>query len=95
MDSQSACGKFCSPTVTLRTAETIILTSEVRRHLHLLPLCREMKLKQVKSKDKNELAMILAKELLCKKKKVILKPDADFYCLHHDSVFLPLVLCTW
>lgn len=79
----------------LSTAETIILTyfkkgytKAVKKDLHLLPLSREMKLKQVKAKDKNELMMLLAKELLCRK-KVNLKPEADFYCLHHDSVSLP------
>ena len=58
--------------VPLSTAETIILTyfkkgytKEVKKDLHLLPLSREMKLKQVKAKDENELIMmLLAKELL-------------------------------
>ena len=79
----------------LSTAETIILTyfkkrytKEVKKDLHLLPLSREMKLKQVKAKDKKELIMLLAKELL-RRKKVTLKPEADFYCLHRDSVSLP------
>ena len=78
----------------LSTAETIILTyfkkgytKEVKKDLHLLPLSRETKLKQVKAKDK-ELIVLLAKELLCRK-KVTLKPEADFYCLHRDSVSLP------
>ena len=47
-------------------------------------MCREMKIKHFKGKDKSELIMILAKEQLLKK-RVVLK-DADFYCLHRDSI---------
>ena len=76
----------------LTTAETIILayfrkgyTKEVKKDMHLMPLCREFKLKNIKSKEKNELIMVLAKELLARK-KITLAKDADFYCLHRDSV---------
>lgn len=44
-----------------------------------------MKIKHFKGKDKSELIMILAKELLLKK-RVVLKDDANFYCLHRDSI---------
>lgn len=44
-----------------------------------------MKIKHFKAKDKAELIMILAKELI-RKKRVVFKEDADFYCLHRDSV---------
>ena len=79
-------------TVPLSTAETILLaffkkryTKEIKKEEHLNPLCREMKIKNFKAKDKAELIIILAKELLLKK-RVVLKKDADFYCLHKESI---------
>jgi len=79
-------------TVPLSTAETILLaffkkgyTKEIKKEEHLNPLCRELKIRHFKAKDKSELIMILAKELLFKK-RVVLKEDADFYCLHRDSI---------
>ena len=76
----------------LTTAETIILaffnkgyTKEVKKDLHIAPMCRELKIKNIKSKDKGELMVLLAKELLIKK-RVTLKEGADFYCLHRDSI---------
>lgn len=76
----------------LTTAETIILayfnkgyTKEVKKDLHIVPMCRELKIKNIKSKDKGELMVLLATELLVKK-RVTLKDDADFYCLHRESV---------
>ena len=44
-----------------------------------------MKMKHFKGKDKSELIMILAKELLLRE-HVVLKDDADFYCLQRDSI---------
>ena len=80
--------------IPLTTAETIILayfkkgyTKEVKKDLHLLPLGRDLKVKNLKSKDKTELMMVLSKELLLKK-RVTLKDNADFYCLHRDSVIV-------
>ncbi|CAB3978003.1 uncharacterized transposon-derived [Paramuricea clavata] len=80
--------------IPLTTAETIILayfkkgyTKEVKKDLHLLPLGRDLKVKNLTSKDKTELMMVLSKELLLKK-LVTLKDDADFYCLHRDSVIV-------
>ena len=76
----------------LSTAETIVLvyfkkgyTKEVKKDLHLLPACREFKMKNIKSRDKNDLIILLAKELLLNK-RVILKDDADFYCLHRQNI---------
>ena len=70
------------------TAETITLqyfnkgyTKELKKNAHLLPACRQLKLKNIRSKDKAELTMLLAKELLLRK-HVILAEHADFYCLH-------------
>ena len=83
--------------VPLTTAETIVLayfnkgyTKEVKKDLHLMPACREFKMKNIKSKDKSELMMLLAKELLLSK-HIILKDDADFYCLHRQSVVVKKV----
>ena len=80
--------------VPLLTAETIILvyfgkgyTKEVKKDKHLIPLCREFQLKNIKSKEKNDLIMLLAKQLLTRK-KVTLEKNADFYCLHRDSVIV-------
>lgn len=80
--------------VPLSTAETIILvyfgkgyTKEVKKDKHLIPLCREFQLKNIKSKEKNDLIMLLAKQLLTRK-KVTLEKNADFYCLHRDSVIV-------
>ena len=42
-------------------------------------------MKNIKSRDKNDLIILLAKELLLNK-RVILKDDADFYCLHRQSI---------
>ena len=79
-------------TVPLTTAETVLLayfkkgyTKEIKKEEHLNPLCREMKIKHFKGKDKSELIMTLAKELLLRK-RVVLKDDADFYYLHKDSI---------
>lgn len=79
-------------TIPLSTAETIVLTyfnkgytKELKKDLHLLPACRKLSIKNIKSKDKAELTMLLAKELLVKK-IVTLKEDADFYCLSRQSV---------
>ena len=44
-----------------------------------------MKVKHFKGKDKSELIMILAKELLLTE-HVVLKDDADCYCLQKDSI---------
>ena len=78
----------------LTTAETIILvyfkkgyTKEVKKDIHLVPLCRELNIKNIKSKDKADLMTTLGKELLSKK-RVTLADDADFYCLHRDSVIV-------
>lgn len=82
--------------VPLSTAETILLvyfkkryTKEIKRDKHRLPLCRDLKMKHFKSKDKNDLIMAVAKQLLLNE-TVVLKADADFYCLHRDSVTLNL-----
>lgn len=76
--------------------ETILLvyfkkgyTKEIKRDKHLLPLCRELKMKHFKSKGKNDLIMAVAKQLLLNK-AVVLQPDADFYCLHRASITLNL-----
>ena len=80
--------------VPLSTAETIVLkyfskgyTKELKKDIHLLPLCKELSLRKVKGMDKNQLIMILAKELL-KRKKVTLSGDADFYFLHRESIIV-------
>jgi hypothetical protein len=59
----------------LTTAETIILvyfkkgyTKEVKKDIHLIPLCRELNIKNIKSKDKAELMIALGRELLSKKR---------------------------
>ena len=82
--------------VPLTTAETILLvyfkkgyTKEIKRDKHLLPLCRDLKMKHFKSKDKNDLIMAVAKQLLLNK-TVVLQPNADFYCLHRDSITVNL-----
>ena len=78
----------------LTTAETIILayfkkgyTKEVKKDVHLLPVCRELKIKNLKSMDKSEVMIALAKQLLISK-YVTLNNDADFYCLHKNSVIV-------
>ena len=42
-------------------------------------------MKNIKSRDKNDLIILLAKELLLNK-RVILKDDVDFYYLHRQSI---------
>ena len=78
----------------LTTAETIILvyfkkgyTKEVKKDIHLVPLCRELNIKNIKSKYKTELMIALGKELLSKKRST-LADDADFYCLHRAIVIV-------
>ena len=82
--------------VPLSTAETILLvyfkkgyTKEIKRDKHLLPLCRDLKMKHFKSKDKYNLIIAVAKQLLLNK-TVVLQPDAEFYCLYRDSITLNL-----
>ena len=57
--------------VPLSTAETTLLayfpkkgTLEIKREKHLLPLCHDLKLKNFKSKDKTNLIIAVAKQLL-------------------------------
>lgn len=61
-------------------------TPKISRRKNILILCAGgMKVKHFKGKDKRELTMILAKELLLTE-HVVLKDDADFYCLQKDSI---------
>ncbi|XP_020896399.1 uncharacterized protein LOC110235292 isoform X2 [Exaiptasia diaphana] len=78
--------------VPLSTAETILLsyfkkayTKEIKKDVHLVPLCHKLKIKNAKAKDKNDLIIVLAKELLTQQ-IVILKKDANFFFLHKDSI---------
>ena len=63
--------------VPLMTAETQILayfnkgnTKEFKKDVHLLPACRELKLKNIRAKENADLTMLLAKELLLRKHDV-------------------------